>query len=274
MRTWWVVVALVGCEYPRPADVVPVFDGPGGGDVERPTIDDYQPASASTGNGLDVVVSFMFSEDVTNFDESKVQLLDGATPVPVMFDYNAGTRYATLTPMSPLVTNTAYRVALSPDIEDAAGNKIRFTFAMDPWMFTTTICPATYASVTGGQDNHVYRRISTTATHVNQHAACYADTGSTGRSYLGIPDNASELLAMNSLAPAGVRWWIGLHDGINEGTFVTITTNTAHTFLPWAAGQPDNVPAQADCVEVNHATQTFFDNDCLATNVAICECEP
>jgi hypothetical protein len=134
------------------------------------------------------------------------------------------------------------------------------------------ICPGTYATVAGGETNHLYRYINVTGTSVNQNAACYADTANSGSSYLAIPDSATELTAMNTLVTGGVRWWIGVNDAANEGTYKTQKGNT-QTFLPWAAGQPDNVPAEGDCVEVSQSNAMFYDNQCLATLTAVCECE-
>lgn len=129
-------------------------------------------------------------------------------------------------------------------------------------------CPSTYATVTGG-GTHVYRLISGAATWDAQRTACAADGAN---AYLAIPDDATELMGINSLAPALADYWIGVTDQATEGTYLTVK-GAAQTFLPWDSGQPNNIN-NADCVEVHQLNRTWNDTSCTGTSPAICECEP
>lgn len=131
------------------------------------------------------------------------------------------------------------------------------------------MCPASYAAVTGAPANRVYRLINTSANWDAQRAACAADGAN---AYLAIPDDATELMAINTLAPANVDYWIGVNDLMTEGTYVNVK-GAAQTFLPWDNGQPNNIN-NADCVEVHQNNRTWNDTTCMTTQSrAICECE-
>jgi hypothetical protein len=107
---------------------------------------------------------------------------------------------------------------------------------------------------------------NTSRSWINQDNFCRTTSS---RAYLAVPDDATELTNLHALA--GGTFWAGIHDTITEGTFVKLPANTAATFLPWAAGQPDNVGGE-DCVAA--ASTTFSDAMCQAFLPAVCECEP
>lgn len=132
----------------------------------------------------------------------------------------------------------------------------------------SSACPATYAEVMGGQAGHVYRLINTEAGWDTQRIACAADGAN---AYLAIPDDAPELMAINTLPPATTDYWIGVGDLTTEGMYVNVK-GAAQTFLPWDANQPNNF-GNADCVEVHQANQTWNDTTCNTPLRAVCECE-
>jgi hypothetical protein len=110
--------------------------------------------------------------------------------------------------------------------------------------------------------------ISTTATWDAQRTACAGDGAN---AYLAIPDDATELMAINTLLPAGVDYWIGISDQAMEGAYVNVK-GAAQTFLPWDTGQPNNIN-NADCVEVHQNNRAWNDTTCATTSRAVCECE-
>jgi hypothetical protein len=129
-------------------------------------------------------------------------------------------------------------------------------------------CPVGYAQLTG-VPTHRYRRLGTSTIWQTQVDACKADGANV---YLAIPDDATELQAI--LTFAGAQTWVGIDDLVTEGTFLTVLGGTP-TFLPWAAGQPDNSgnPGGSDCVMALTAA-TYDDKKCGTTGIAVCECEP
>ena len=128
-------------------------------------------------------------------------------------------------------------------------------------------CPVGYATLTG-VPNRVYRRIGTSTSWQNQVMACRADGANV---YLAIPDDATELLAILTLASSDV--WVGVDDIATENSFVTVLGGAA-TFLPWAPLQPDNSGGSSDCVLALHASDTYDDKRCSNGAIAVCECEP
>ena len=77
---------------------------------------------------------------------------------------------------------------------------------------------------------------------------------------------------MATLAATNV-FWVGITDAATENTFLTVK-GTAQTFLPWAAGAPDNGPPPENCVEIVSASSQINDERCSTQLTAICECEP
>jgi len=125
-------------------------------------------------------------------------------------------------------------------------------------------CPVGYATLSG-IPNHAYRRLPA-GTWTVVRDACRADGANV---YLTIPNDAVELQAILTLA--GGDTWLGIEDMVTEGSFETVLGGAA-TFLPWAAGQPDDA-ANSDCVE-GLASQTYDDRRCSSSVIAVCECEP
>ena len=123
-------------------------------------------------------------------------------------------------------------------------------------------CPGTYMSIGGSA--HVYRLISLADNPTAQAVICAGEGG-----YLVVPDDMAELQAVTSLAG---NVWVGVNDRAQEGVFVTQLGNPA-TYLPWAAGQPDDDNPGEDCVAASAALQ-YSDERCGQARAAVCECEP
>jgi hypothetical protein len=137
-----------------------------------------------------------------------------------------------------------------------------------PIDMSVATCPATYATVTGGPANRVYRIIAA-GNWDAQRTACAADGAN---AYLAIPDDAAELMAINALANNGEDYWIGVTDSATEGMYLNVK-GVAQTFLPWDNNQPNNFN-NSDCVEVHQVNQTWNDVGCVTESLrAICECE-
>ncbi len=133
----------------------------------------------------------------------------------------------------------------------------------------TTGCPGNYVAIAGGQAGHVYRPVPS-ANWNQQRDFCVATTIS---AYLAIPDDLGELQALATVAAQG-RFWVGITDSVNEGTWLN-TKGAPQTFLPWEAGAPNTGNNQDDCVEADAATSLIKDQRCGNTQyVAVCECEP
>jgi hypothetical protein len=116
---------------------------------------------------------------------------------------------------------------------------------------------------------HRYKLIAATNDWMTQRDGC-ASAGAS--SYLAIPDDATELGALDTFAGATASYWIGVDDMGMEGVFLTVKGATA-TFLPWATGEPDNA-MNSDCVSAITAAAQFQDDKCNTQYAAICECEP
>ncbi|MFN0249804.1 MAG: C-type lectin domain-containing protein [Kofleriaceae bacterium] len=132
---------------------------------------------------------------------------------------------------------------------------------------TAALCPSSYAAVAGGPTNRVYRAINVPATWGAQRTACAADGAN---AYLAIPDDAAELMAIDTLVNVG-DYWIGVNDVATEGTYLNVK-DEVQAFLPWDADQPNNTN-NSDCVEVDENNQMWNDTMCGTAQPAICECE-
>lgn len=129
-------------------------------------------------------------------------------------------------------------------------------------------CPADYAAIAGSP--HVYKRILA-VTWDEARIACKATSMS---AYLAVPDDATELLDLDTIAMT-VPFWIGIDDVAQLHVFVT-QKGVAAVFLPWAPpGVPDdgNPGKPRRCVNAVSTTQIATD-ECNKSHVAVCECEP
>jgi hypothetical protein len=128
-----------------------------------------------------------------------------------------------------------------------------------------TGCPGGYNAVNGSP--HRYKVL----TNISWDTARVDCKLTSAAAYLAVPDDATELMNL-ATAAAGAPFWIGLDDQAVKGTFVTQKGVTA-TFLPWAAGQPDQSAPPKECVNAISATEIATDK-CGTSHLAVCECEP
>jgi len=132
-------------------------------------------------------------------------------------------------------------------------------------------CPSGYNPLPG-ITGHVYKLIAVGDDWTKQQAACRLTSPA---AYLAIPDDATELMALDTLAGAITQYWVGISDITTEGTWVTVL-NTPQTFLPWDPPAPDNAAGGQgeDCVEALTTLHKFNDERCMTSQPAICECNP
>jgi hypothetical protein len=133
-------------------------------------------------------------------------------------------------------------------------------------------CPAGYVTLTGGNPGHLYRVLTVAANWASQEAACQLTTV---KAHLAVPDDITELTALDTAIGGTLRYWIGVTDAppATEGTFVTVLGANA-TYLPWDPPAPDDAGPGEDCVEAIPATHEFNDERCNQSRPAICECAP
>lgn len=113
-------------------------------------------------------------------------------------------------------------------------------------------------------DGHYLKKLGA-AGWTNQRSACGTLPGNV---FLAVPDDEVELAAI--VAVGGGDAWIGISDAAAEGSYMTVLGAMA-TFLPWAAGEPDNAGNQ-DCVRSKGTTiETAL---CGTPVIAVCECVP
>ena len=140
-------------------DLIFTISSGGAVDTIAPTVTGRTPASGATGVAVGTTVSATFSEALAANTVTTSQFSlqgPGTTLVPATVSYNSTTFTATLTPSSPLASNTLYTAAVlggTNGVKDSAGNALAATSS---WSFTTaaaqtfsitgTISPATIGS--------------------------------------------------------------------------------------------------------------------------------
>lgn len=131
-------------------------------------------------------------------------------------------------------------------------------------------CPGGYVTLPNAP-GHVYKVLTVIQAWSTQEASCQLTSAA---SHLAIPDNATELQDLDTLANT-TSYWVGITDSATEGTWLTVT-GQPQTFLPWQPPAPDNAGGGQgeDCVESLSATHTFNDRRCQDKLVAVCECTP
>ncbi|HSK02099.1 MAG TPA: C-type lectin domain-containing protein [Kofleriaceae bacterium] len=130
-------------------------------------------------------------------------------------------------------------------------------------------CPADYAPLASGPTGHLYKKVPQSLSWTQQFDYCRSTSM---RAYLAVPNDAAELTNLHALA--GGTFWVGINDLVVEGTYVEAELSGPATFLPWAAGQPDNAGggSGADCVAAT--ATTISDEACSSNRPAACECNP
>ena len=121
--------------------------------------------------------------------------------------------------------------------------------------FTNAAQDRSYVLLDGAQD------------WATQQAACDALAGYG----LWKPDSGGEIAEITALLGLSDPVWTGLNDTAVEGTWRWSSTGTLLTSSAWAAGQPDDDPGLADCVVLDSATGTWFDDPCATARAAVCE---
>jgi hypothetical protein len=128
-------------------------------------------------------------------------------------------------------------------------------------------CPAGYNALPG-ITGHLYKLI---ATSTNWNAQVTSCAHVAPLAYLAIPDDATELTALDTLT--STTYWVGVS---GTGPYTTVK-NAPQTFLPWGPNQP-NPGGNASCVDVTPTGSdagTFALSKCgPGGRPAICECEP
>jgi hypothetical protein len=124
-------------------------------------------------------------------------------------------------------------------------------------------CQGNYLTLSGGNPNHKYQLITVADTWSAESTACIATAPT---AYLAIPDDAGELAAIAGLTTA--TFWVGIDDLAQPGTFVNVK-GQPQTFLPWGPGEPHN---GKDCV-AGVSTTKIASEQCMASFIAVCECE-
>jgi len=133
-------------------------------------------------------------------------------------------------------------------------------------------CPSGYVTVSG--QTHKYKVLTAPGTWPGQSSSC---TATAPTAYLAIPDDATELAALDTLIGATASYWVGVTDAATEGTWLNVK-GAPQTFLPWQAGAPTTSPANNtfDDVRVvtgNPPANQFLDDKGNVQLPAICECE-
>jgi len=126
-------------------------------------------------------------------------------------------------------------------------------------------CPSPYAAVAGSA--HLYKVLGSTSWNTAA-SDCKLTSAS---AYLAVPDDATELMNLATVA-AATPFWVGIDDQDHNDVFTTQKGTTA-TFLPWGQNEPDRGPPAKDCVMAISMTQLATDR-CGNGHIAVCECEP
>jgi Bacterial Ig-like domain len=129
----------VGCEGSpaAPDPITPPPPPPPAGDTVAPSVASRSPLPGATAVAGGANVTVGFSEPVTGIDSSTFTLTGPGGPVPATVSYDAALEVATVLPSAPLAAGTAYTVALTGSVSDAAGNRLTPT----SWTFTTLAPP-------------------------------------------------------------------------------------------------------------------------------------
>jgi hypothetical protein len=70
------------------------------------------------------------------------------------------------------------------------------------------------------------------------------------------------------------RWWIGLDDRAEEGTFRWSAGAPASGFSYWEDGEPDNAGCNQDCTVLEIDDGRWHDTHCLEHRPFICRARP
>ena len=90
------------------------------------------------------------------------------------------------------------------------------------------------------------------------------------------PTSASANSEVTALAQAkGVsRFWIGIHDITNEGTFTYESNGQPIGYKNWNYGEPNDWGSGEDCAEINVNTGKWNDLSCNNKQSFVCDKKP
>ena len=90
------------------------------------------------------------------------------------------------------------------------------------------------------------------------------------------PTSASANSEVTALAKAkGVsRFWIGIHDITNEGTFTYESNGQPIGYKNWNYGEPNDWGSGEDCAEINVNTGKWNDLSCNNKQSFVCDKKP
>ena len=72
----------------------------------------------------------------------------------------------------------------------------------------------------------------------------------------------------------GITWgpWIGIHDKINEGNFVYVSSNATIVYENWNSGEPNSyMGREEDCVIMGPKPRKWYDAPCEDEQSFVCE---
>jgi len=133
-------------------------------------------------------------------------------------------------------------------------------------------CGAGYAGLTGGSPSTAtYKGVNTNTPFAQARADCMADGAD-----IVIIDNATEAAAVASLVQDTMGspfFWVGLVDppGAPDNDFVTIHGDPP-PYLVWGSQQPSGGIQDCVLLDDSGAPHAFWDFQCDAIQVYVCEC--
>jgi hypothetical protein len=91
-----------------------------------------------------------------------------------------------------------------------------------------------------------------------------------------IGDAAERTDIYNLLPDPALRWWVGLGDPVNEGTYVWVDGSALDPDIPtWGTGEPDNIDGNfagpANCIDLALKLGGWRDQSCSDPHSFICE---
>ena len=130
-------------------------------------------------------------------------------------------------------------------------------------------CPGAYMPITG--QTHVYQLVTMAKNWSQQKTFCAATAPNFA--YLAIPDDLTELTALDTLAGANPDYWVGISIDPNNNNNWLNVKGVMQMFLPWLNGAP-SPGGNRTCVEGITASAKIDNIACNTQLPAICECEP
>ncbi|XP_016987953.1 C-type lectin 37Db-like [Drosophila rhopaloa] len=87
--------------------------------------------------------------------------------------------------------------------------------------------------------------------------------------YLAAIKDQEELDAIKAKVNRHVRYWLGINDRDNNGTYVSQASGKVAPFLKWRAGEPNNKKGDEHCVELLDGVMN--DVPCSTALFTICQ---